>query len=92
MLPEGYEYQSPTFRQAKQEGLAEGRNEGLAEGRNEGLAKGRAEAVVMALEARGLDVTPEQRERILSCTDPDVARRWIGLAFTANAVDELFQD
>lgn len=74
MLPAGYEFQ----------------DEGLRKAMAEGKAEGKAEGVLAVLQARGLSVSAQQRERILASTDLDELDRWLRLAATATAVDTLF--
>jgi hypothetical protein len=54
------------------------------------VAFGEAEAVLEVLEARGLPVTADQRERIRSCADFDMLKGWLRKAVTATSTDELF--
>jgi hypothetical protein len=58
--------------------------------RDEGRAQGRAEDILVVLEARGLDVPDEIRERIAGCDDPDLLRRWLTRAVTAPSAEEIF--
>ena len=48
-----------------------------AEGISVGIARGIAESILAVLEARGIPVSPEQREEILSCSDVDRLKRWL---------------
>jgi hypothetical protein len=41
------------------------------------------------LEARGVDVPPEARERITRCTDRTVLAAWIRRAATAHRVEDV---
>lgn len=59
-------------------------------GTAEGRVRGKAEAVLDVLDAREMTVTPEQRERILSCSDLDVLKAWLRRAATVATTDELF--
>jgi hypothetical protein len=68
---------------------AEGKVEGRAEGKVEGRAEGMAESVLKLLEARGLAVSPAQREEILRCNDFDRLDRWLLQAAQASTTDEL---
>ena len=47
--------------------------------------------ILDVLDARGLTVDPEQRERILGCADLDMLKRWIRRAATIASVDALFE-
>ncbi|MCU0654825.1 MAG: Rpn family recombination-promoting nuclease/putative transposase [Polyangiaceae bacterium] len=71
-------------------GRREGRAEGEAKGRAEGEARGKAEAVLAVLVARGLEVTEEQREHILSATSATVLEGWLRQAISATSTDDLF--
>ncbi|MEV0617161.1 hypothetical protein AB0I81_27835 [Nonomuraea sp. NPDC050404] len=63
---------------------------GEAKGQAKGEAKGEATAIVLFLEARGVQVTDEARTRIVECTDTDVLESWVRKAVTADSVEELF--
>jgi hypothetical protein len=56
---------------------------GKAEGKAEGEAKGKALSVIAILEARGLSVPREVRERIVACRDLSTLGRWLARAVTA---------
>lgn len=56
----------------------------------QGRAEGKADDVLVVLEARGMDVAAEIRERISGCTDVDQLGVWLRRAVTAGSVDELF--
>jgi hypothetical protein len=75
MLPEGYEFQSKTVR------------ESFLKGR----ASEKAADVLDVLDARGLTVSSEQRERVLNCTDLDVLKTWLRRAATVANTDALFE-
>ena len=76
----GYEYQSDFARKY------------VAQGREEGEAKAQARAVLTVLRVRGLEVSDEARERIL--TEKDAARleRWIERAILAASTAEVFAE
>ena len=57
-----------------------------------GRAGEKAADVLDVLDARGLAVTGEQRERILGCTDLDQLNRWLRRAVAVASADELFTD
>jgi hypothetical protein len=65
--------------------------EHFGRGLAEGEAKGEADAVLLVLEARGLDITDAQRDRITGCTDLDQLRTWVRRAATLTAASELFE-
>ncbi|HET7500525.1 MAG TPA: hypothetical protein VFK02_05960 [Kofleriaceae bacterium] len=58
-------------------------------GKAEGEAEGKAEALLMFLRRRGLEVTEEQRQQIVTCTDLAALDHWLDLAFSVPSVDEL---
>jgi hypothetical protein len=66
---------------------AAARSEGRAEGRVEELAT----SILSVLEARGIAVSPEQRQEILRCADLDRLRRWLRQAALAATADEILQ-
>jgi hypothetical protein len=75
------------YRDAFVDGLmAEGKAEGLAEGK----AAGEARMVLRVLSARGLHVTDEIRELVLSCSDTAQLEAWGERAATASNLDEVF--
>ncbi|MGW5410808.1 hypothetical protein [Actinomadura geliboluensis] len=98
MMLAGYEWKSDFAKkhraEGRAEGLAEGRAEGLAEGRAEGLAEARAEgaarAVLIVLEARGITVSGETRQRITSCMDTDQLECWAKRAALVDKAEDLF--
>lgn len=63
---------------------------GEARGEARGEAKGEAKAVLRFLSNRGVPVSHEAQERILTCTDQETLETWIDRAATATNVDELF--
>jgi hypothetical protein len=73
----------------KAEGEAKGKAEGEAKGKAEGEAKGKAEALVMFLRRRGLMLTEEQRQQIVTCLDLAALDRWLDRAFSVASVNEL---
>jgi hypothetical protein len=81
--PQGYEYQSEFAR--KHDAI------GQAKGIILGQAKARAEDVISFLEARGVPLSGEHRERILGCADLELIARWIRKAATISSADELFE-
>ena len=89
-----YEYQSDFarkyFAQGREEGREEGHEEGLQEGQVRGRQEGEAEALLEVLDARGLDVDAQARQRILSCPDLAVLKSWLRKAVGVQTVEELF--
>lgn len=62
----------------------------LGGGRAEGKAEGEALALLTVLDARGIEVPQEARERIAECTDLDQLEVWIRRAVTADSISDLF--
>jgi hypothetical protein len=56
----------------------------------EGEAKGEARTILRVLAARGLEVSDQIREQVLSCTDTGQLERWTDRAATASSVEEVF--
>lgn len=56
----------------------------------EGVAEGEARAVLRLLARRGLTVSEEQRERVLSCRDLPTLEAWFDRAVVASDADEVF--
>ena len=61
-----------------------------AEGRQEGLLEAKAQDVLAFLEARGLEIPGDIRERILGSTDLAELDRWIRRAAVVSEARELF--
>jgi hypothetical protein len=76
--------------EGRAEGRAEGEAKGKAKGMAEGEAKGEARVILRFLAARGLHVSAEIRERVLSCADISQLEAWADRAATAATVDEVF--
>jgi predicted transposase/invertase (TIGR01784 family) len=69
------------------------RQEGREEGRAEGLAAGLEalrEVLFMTLDARGLQLSPLQRERVTSCDDFEQLKQWQQRALRVDSATELF--
>ncbi len=60
-----------------------------ARGKAEGKAEGVATALLKILTARKLQITEEQKARILGCTDLDTLNTWLDRVLQAATVDEL---
>ncbi|NMO20072.1 transposase [Pyxidicoccus fallax] len=56
----------------------------------EGMSKGLARSVLRVLHTRGLGLDDRARQRILSCTDPDVLERWLERALSATSLADVF--
>ncbi|HYO72764.1 MAG TPA: hypothetical protein VEU33_42480 [Archangium sp.] len=78
-----YEYQSEFARRY----FTQGREEGRQEGRQEGEMI----ALLEVLEARGLQVDEQSRQRIEACTELDQLKRWLRKAVSVQSVQELFE-
>ncbi len=70
----------------KEVAYAAGRAAGLAEGRVEG----RRETILRVLMLRELEITDDQRGRILACKDPELLSTWYDRSITAESVTEIF--
>jgi hypothetical protein len=55
-------------------------------------ARGEAKSILRFLEARGVAVSPAQREEILRCSDLDRLDRWLDRAALASSADELMAE
>ncbi|MFC9090618.1 hypothetical protein [Nocardiopsis dassonvillei] len=55
-------------------------------------AEGRAEDILLFLDARGIEVSAEARERISACRDHDQLSTWARRSAVVNHVDELFAE
>ncbi|MFI2631893.1 hypothetical protein ACH5A2_16015 [Streptomyces collinus] len=62
------------------------------EGEAKGEARGEAKAILRFLEARGVAVPHEARDRIAGCTDLDLLNRWLDRTPHVKSVDELFAE
>ncbi|GAA4595440.1 hypothetical protein GCM10023194_64890 [Planotetraspora phitsanulokensis] len=65
-------------------------DQGREEGRAEGRAEGEAAAILAVLDARGLEISSDTRDRITRCDDLNVLETWVRRAVTVNSADELF--
>ncbi len=68
--------------------IEQGMQQGLARGR----AEGRAEGVLRILAARGVHVSAEARQRILTCTDMATLDRWFDQALTASTLADVLAE
>ncbi|WP_433332688.1 hypothetical protein [Spirillospora sp. CA-294931] len=68
------------------------RAEGEAKGRAEGQAEAEAKAILLVLKRRNICVPPEERERILACTDLETLETWLGNAATATSTSDVFSE
>jgi len=83
MRIENYEFQSDLAKRR----FADGRREGEAAGEARGLRK----SIAMVLEARGMPVSDEQRERLEACTDLDTLAHWLQRAAKVDQADDVFE-
>jgi hypothetical protein len=74
------------------QGHAKGRAEGHAEGHAEGRIAGKREALISLLDALGVPVDADARERILGERDPARIDRWIARAAIHRTTAELFAE
>ncbi len=88
MSVDTYHYQSDLAKRI----AADGKLEGKAEGRAEGRREAKAEAVVDVLEARGLRVGAEVRERVMGCEDVATLDVWLRRAMTVAEAKDLFEN
>lgn len=61
----------------------------IERGMRRGLARGRAEDVLRILAARGVHVTDEARQRILTCTDLATLDRWFDRSLNARTLSDV---
>ncbi|MEU1313265.1 hypothetical protein ABZ419_30835 [Streptomyces cinnamoneus] len=66
--------------------------EGEAKGRAEGRVEERAQSVLRVLETRGIPVSPEVGERIMSCTYMDILADWLDRACIVSKAEDIFND
>jgi hypothetical protein len=80
----------PVYSPFAKEHYGRGKKEGRKEGRKEGQAAGKAEAILLVLEARGVNVNEAQRAQITGCTNLRQLKRWVQLAVTVEKASDLF--
>ncbi|MFI0448126.1 hypothetical protein [Actinomadura sp. 6N118] len=56
----------------------------------EQLAEGMRRSLFALLDARGLEVSAAERQRITSCSDEDQFEEWIGRAVKVEATADVF--
>ena len=76
-----YEYQTDFARKYYGQGKTEGKAEGKAEAAREDIYE--------VLDARGLQLSPEHRQRIATCEDLAQLKAWLRAAVTASSVEQL---
>ncbi|NMO18171.1 hypothetical protein HPC49_32340 [Pyxidicoccus fallax] len=79
-----YEYQTEFVRKWIEEGLQKGRQKGRQEGE--------VIALLEVLDARGIEVGAEARQRIQDCTDPAQLKAWLRMAVKVDSVQQLFEE
>ncbi|WP_330458901.1 hypothetical protein [Streptomyces sp. NBC_00820] len=60
------------------------------EGEAKGEARGEAKGVLRVLEVRGIPVSDDARERILTCTDLERVNDWLDRAGSVDHAEDLF--
>lgn len=63
----------------------------IAQGRAQGRQEGRRKALRLVLGARGLALSPAQRERVEQCTDSAQLDQWLRRAVIVEDVEQLFE-
>ncbi|MFD9291738.1 hypothetical protein ACFWBV_26320 [Streptomyces sp. NPDC060030] len=58
--------------------------------REEGRAQARGESILILLGARGIEITDATREKLTTCTDSELARKWLIRAVHATTAEEIF--
>ncbi|MBK8697067.1 MAG: Uma2 family endonuclease [Deltaproteobacteria bacterium] len=74
---------------AAHQGEARGEARGEVRGEARGEAQGKAAALLAVLQARGLDVDEDARQRITACADSALLSVWITRAVTATALADV---
>ncbi|MFH9614506.1 hypothetical protein [Streptomyces pratensis] len=81
-------YTSPLSEEIRDEGRVEGRAEGRVEGRVENCA----ENILLILDVRGIEITDTTRDKVTTCGDPELLRRWLANAALVTTSDQIFDD
>jgi flagellar biosynthesis/type III secretory pathway protein FliH len=89
MEPPYQKFFTEAHRRAYDQGEAKGKAKGEAKGKAKGEAKGKAKALVMFLKQRGLAMTDEQQQQLVTCTDLPTLDRWLERALSVTSLDEL---
>ncbi len=58
--------------------------------KDQGRTEGEIKAIFLVLDARGLDISDDARERIQRCEDPNQLDAWVRKAAIVTSADELF--
>jgi hypothetical protein len=72
--------------------IERGRQQGLEQGLAQGRLRGRAEDVLRILTVRGVHVSDEARQRILTCTDLATLDRWFDRALSATTLSDALEE
>jgi hypothetical protein len=81
----------PVYSPFAKEHFGRGLAEGKAEGKAEGAIEGEGRAILLVLQARGIEVSSEERARITSCADRDQLERWVSRSAVVKTASELFE-
>jgi hypothetical protein len=65
--------------------------QGMQQGLEQGEVKAKSEDVLKIIDARAIDVTPEQRERVSSCADIAQLDEWFDSALAAETAAAIFK-
>jgi hypothetical protein len=71
--------------------VQEGLQQGMQQGLEKGEVKAKSEDVLKIIDARGIDVTAEQREWVSSCADIAQLDEWFDSALTAETAAAIFK-
>lgn len=56
----------------------------------EGEARGEAKSLLLVLEARGVELSESEREKVLGCTDQQILAAWLKRASSAEKAEDVF--
>jgi hypothetical protein len=65
---------------------------GEARGEAWGTVRGEARSLLIILAARGIALTEEQEEQVMTCGNSGRLEQWLNQAATAASADEVFKD
>jgi hypothetical protein len=68
------------------------KKEGIEEGRQTGLAESKAEDILKLIDARGIEVTKEQRGQVTASAGLAKLDAWFDRALTATTAEDIFRD
>ncbi|MGW0781548.1 hypothetical protein [Streptomyces sp. NPDC002913] len=68
------------------------RDEGRVEGRLEGRVENCAENILLILGVRGIEITDTTRDKVTTCDDPELLRRWLAHAAVVTTSDQIFDE